>query len=146
MVATFSPDLGVLARSIGFTTVAFDIRVLREVRQWIRQKLKSDVVEWPYEVRDAAELVACEFVTNAVKHATPQLTMGLSVRSYGLAVEVSDGSSLVPVLRPEVVPLQTHGRGLHVVQTMSQFWNYQLSPGRKCVFAFIKDAEALRNL
>lgn len=64
----------------------------------------------PDTVRDDAELLTSELVTNALLHATPPVRVRLAARADALVVSVHDGG-------PATVPARRrhHGRGLAIV-------------------------------
>ncbi|AXI81562.1 ATP-binding protein [Peterkaempfera bronchialis] len=84
--------------------------------------------------REAAEQLVGELVANAVKH-TGGRTVGLRfVRRPGwLRVEVRDPSRALPCLI-RVEPAADSGRGLHLVETLSDRWGADLLSRGKSVW------------
>jgi anti-sigma regulatory factor (Ser/Thr protein kinase) len=79
-------------------------------------------------VMDEAELLVSELVTNAVVHGTPPVTVSVECDgSEGLRVAVTDGSSHSPVPR-EASPDDESGRGIHLVDVISDRWG--VAPNR----------------
>jgi anti-sigma regulatory factor (Ser/Thr protein kinase) len=76
----------------------------------------------------AAELVATELVSNAVKHAGEPRGRLIQVRlealETGLRIEVHDASREMPVLRPRAPGDSESGLGLHVVQSLATSWGF----------------------
>jgi len=76
---------------------------------------------------DALVLMLSELATNAVRHAVT--SYDVSVRFAGdpwrVRVEVSDGGGGYPT-RHEPVADAAHGRGLHIVGTLSDAWGVEL--------------------
>ena len=70
---------------------------------------------------DAAELMACELATNCVQHAGTDFELAISDRQGEIRVEVSDAGCGRPTLRSPSV-LEPSGRGLRIVQALSQAW------------------------
>ena len=76
-------------------------------------------------VRDDAELLVSELVTNAVLHGLPPITLRIDCDTVELIVEVSDeaaGPALIP--RP-AVPDGESGRGLALVDILSDAWGVE---------------------
>ena len=74
------------------------------------------------ETRDEVELLVSELVTNAVLHGGSLVTLDVECESPdGISASVSDSSSTWPVARrPE--PLDEGGRGLELVELISDAW------------------------
>jgi anti-sigma regulatory factor (Ser/Thr protein kinase) len=92
----------------------------------------------PEPVTDAAELMASELTANAVRHARTDFE--LAIRSDSLIrVEVSDCGPGEPTLlspsREEVA-----GRGLQIVQALSDEWGVNRAEGGKTVWFTLKPA------
>jgi anti-sigma regulatory factor (Ser/Thr protein kinase) len=105
---------------------------------------------------DTAVLLVCELVTNAYSAMTaydaladqaPRGTIDFSLRLFDdrLLIEVIDSSSKVPVNKGPVDAAVESGRGLYIVEAVSDDWGYFFYRGRKVVFAVLpieSDAEA----
>ncbi len=80
---------------------------------------------------DTVELLVSELVGNAVRH-TGARTFGLRMprRRGWIRVEVRDPSRALPCLLP-VRPLDISGRGLFLVDTLSDRWGVDLQPRGK---------------
>lgn len=77
------------------------------------------------QLTDVAELVLSELVTNAVAHArVPGRLIAVRLELLGgeLRIEVHDASSDRPVLLPWPDDDIESGRGLRLVQTLSNAW------------------------
>lgn len=93
--------------------------------------------EWGLEaIADTAELLVSELVTNGVKAAQameqrPPVWLRLSTNGIQLLIEVWDGNTLLPNprgLEDELPALEDEGgRGLFLVATMSDRWNWYLT-------------------
>ena len=80
-------------------------------------------------VLDEAELLVSELVTNAVVHGTPPITVHIECDgSQGLAVAVSDGSPDLPEPR-DAGPYAEGGRGIHLVDLISDRWGIEPREG-----------------
>jgi len=88
---------------------------------------------------DDAVAVTSELVTNAIEHAgAPQF--GLQVVRLtcpeAVAVMVTDPSPCPPVKRDPADDAE-HGRGLHIVEALSDQWGWQPAPPGKAVYAIL---------
>ena len=80
-------------------------------------------------VLDEAELLVSELATNAVLHGTPPISVQVECDgSRGLRVSVTDGSAEAP-LRREAGPQDGSGRGMLLVDVISDRWGVQTRPG-----------------
>jgi anti-sigma regulatory factor (Ser/Thr protein kinase) len=86
---------------------------------------------------DNGTLIACELVTNVVKHATGTqwIILGLSHNSGRPLIEVTDSLPVAPKLVND--PLGESGRGMHLVRELSTMWGCHLKPGGKTVWALL---------
>ena len=84
---------------------------------------------------DDVELVVSELATNAMLHAQTAFRVSLHAFEKTLLLAVEDGSSTGP-LQVHARPLDTHGRGLDIVDLLSREWGVDaLSGGRKSIWA-----------
>jgi anti-sigma regulatory factor (Ser/Thr protein kinase) len=84
------------------------------------------------ELIPAAELLASELVTNAVRYAQGQIGLRLILEG-GLVIEVLDDSAALPRLRhPE--DDEERGRGLQVVSQVAQRWGARRAVSGKIVW------------
>lgn len=96
---------------------------------------------WQGLAVSSAELVASELAANAVLHARTPYEIEVAV-DEGVEIRVTDASPSMPVLRePDVHALG--GRGLVLVDQVSQSWGADPVPDGKCVWSHL-DAEAGR--
>ena len=88
--------------------LADDTREVRRARRLVRAAVAKEGV--PTGVRDDAELLTSELVTNALVHATPPVRVRVNARADAVVVTVTDGG-------PASVPARRrhHGRGLAIV-------------------------------
>jgi anti-sigma regulatory factor (Ser/Thr protein kinase) len=132
------------ARLAGFPRIAtrtpgHDLTAVRAVRAFTRATLERWAIE---DRRDDITLVVSELVTNALEHAAPRpggwpVRVGLLQSRPGTAVlcAVADGSIAPPVPVPPG-HLSESGRGLHVIDEISDGWGYTTAPRRgKVVWA-----------
>jgi anti-sigma regulatory factor (Ser/Thr protein kinase) len=78
-------------------------------------------------VEDAAVLTS-ELVTNAVIHGGPPIELAIECTATGLEVRVHDGSSREPQ-RNDAAALDTHGRGILLVDELSDRWGVNQHAG-----------------
>lgn len=101
---------------------------LRHLRFILRSYLRSWGMD---ELIDPAGLALTELVTNVVRHV-PDRRCGLLILRCprGLRVEVSDGSAVLPepVARGAVGGLAESGRGLLVVDAVTDRWGFEPRP------------------
>jgi len=85
------------------------------------------------EVRETAELLTSELVTNAVLHARSDLTVHVCQHDDVVRVAVDDGSDASPRPRdPDAGSLG--GRGLPLVETLAARWGWEPLPAGKRVW------------
>ena len=102
---------------------------VRAARRFVAEALD----EWGIGARDDVAVVTSEIVTNALRHATGPVSLALSSEAAALRLEVSDGSSIVPIVR-ELDHQATGGRGMLLVERLVDRWGADLSPGGKTVW------------
>ncbi|GAB7191703.1 hypothetical protein NUM3379_24110 [Kineococcus sp. NUM-3379] len=93
-------------------------------------------------VLEEAKLLTTEVVTNAVAHGGPPITVRLTCDGTpGMLVAVSDGSPHVPVRR-EAAPEATSGRGIALVDLLSDAWGVEVGDVGKTVWFHLPAAAA----
>lgn len=81
----------------------------------------------PRTATDIALLLVSEAVTNAVRHGRPPIRLSIECASSSLEVRVSDADPSPP--RPhEAVGLDTHGRGIALIDHLSDVWGVHGHP------------------
>lgn len=86
---------------------------------------------WQLErcVDDALTIVS-ELVANALTHARPdpaaetEVWLKLTLRTAHLVCAVTDPDTAVPTCRPTTDALDEHGRGLRIVDALSEHWGW----------------------
>ncbi|MEU2286274.1 SpoIIE family protein phosphatase [Streptomyces sp. NPDC013178] len=110
-----------------------DPQALTEARHMIRAAVRA----WGAEDRcDEVELVADELITNALMHTEGAAIVTLRVLTGGvrrLRVEVEDSSSALP-RRREAGESGVSGRGLLLVDLLTDAWGVEARGGGKCVW------------
>jgi anti-sigma regulatory factor (Ser/Thr protein kinase) len=84
------------------------------------------------ELMPTTELLVSELVTNAIRHATGEVTLRI-VLEGSLVCEVLDGSAALPRLR-HAGRDEECGRGLEVVSQLAQRWGARRTPQGKIVW------------
>jgi anti-sigma regulatory factor (Ser/Thr protein kinase) len=112
-------------------------------RDFTTRFLRHARMEVPDEVTDTTLLLVSELVTNALQAARRlghPSTVGLSLRLFHdhLVIEVVDSSPAVPVLIESADVLSEQGRGLHLVDALTDglwgWFRWASSSGRKIVW------------
>lgn len=86
------------------------------------------------ELREQAQLVVTELVTNAVKHAGGGIELTVTIRRHVLRLEVSDDSDVLPY--PLECAVETlRGHGLRLVAGLTDHWGCKAMPNGKIVWA-----------
>jgi anti-sigma regulatory factor (Ser/Thr protein kinase) len=134
---------------IATRTPGTDLAAVRAARSFTRATLQRWGIT---DRRDDITLVVSELLTNALEHAAPRpggwpVRIGLLQSRPGTAVlcAVADASPAPPVPVPPG-HLAESGRGLHVIEEISDSWGYATVPRRgKVVWAtFEPAADSLR--
>jgi anti-sigma regulatory factor (Ser/Thr protein kinase) len=99
-----------------------------------REVMEAALQPWgDEEATEVAVLLTTELVTNAIVHARTDFALRVSMHSERLRVEVSDSSSDPPRLIA-IRGLEDHGRGLHLVDVLSQSWGVDWRNDHKVVW------------
>lgn len=110
-----------------------------EARHWV-----SDLLDrWELShLSDLATLLTSEIVTNAVRHArsVPKLTVGVAdgLLEVGVTDAVGDQP---PVMSDSVDPTAESGRGLAIVEDLSEGWGTNILPEGKEVWFLLDTGE-----
>lgn len=113
-----------------------------------REFTERTLTQWELDhCRDDALTVISELAANALLHAKPcggaeeadsQVWMKLTLRPAHLVCAVTDRSDLLPRYPETADPLQESGRGLLIVEALSQHWGYtRYTPIGKTVWAVL---------
>ncbi|MYX40286.1 ATP-binding protein [Streptomyces sp. SID89] len=121
-------------------TETFRIPARRRHVPTARQQTRKALADWGLtdELADFVTLLASELVTNAVIHCRisyAQVEVALTLDGAALLLEVSDPDrDRLPRLR-DFAPDEEGGRGLALVEALSDAWGCRQEPYRKCVWA-----------
>ncbi|MET9803976.1 ATP-binding protein [Streptomyces sp. NPDC006368] len=102
----------------------------------VRRILRMFLTRWDMaELTDAAELAMTELVANVVRHVPGRrCTMLILRRPEGLRVEVTDGSDRPPLTERRADALDEGGRGLLLVEAVTDRWGTVPLAGGKTVW------------
>lgn len=114
---------------MGFTVGTHSARHLRRI-------LRTFLARWDMaELADAAELALTELLVNVVRHVPGRrCTMLILRRPDGLRVEVADGCPRPLQQHLADDPLAEGGRGLLLVEAVTDRWGMVPLPGGKTVW------------
>jgi anti-sigma regulatory factor (Ser/Thr protein kinase) len=100
-----------------------------------RRFVEDCCFEWCLDDEDAAStVVVSELVTNALRHATGPIVLIVARRLDRVVVSVEDTSER-PVDPYPAEPMSESGRGLEVVEQLSESWGEQALEHGKRVWA-----------
>lgn len=111
-----------------------DPRVLRDVRRAVVEACDAWGIA---STAPAVELIASELVSNAIEHAGSECDVTIAMRSRHVHVAVRDASPLPPRLRRSTTPNHSRGRGLLLVDDLSEGWGSVPAEQGKLVWAAI---------
>ena len=112
----------------------------RQARQRVSAALEARSLD---AAAPTAELVVSELVTNAVLHARTPIEVRLTVRPDLVRIEVHDGTSRRPPRR-YFSDEATSGRGLRLVEELSEAWGVEMDGAGKTVWAELSTSAAAR--
>lgn len=127
--------------------VTAEVALTGEVRSaGVARRFLVDALEkWGApEFEETAALVVGELVANAALHARTEIVLRLSLNARRLRVEVVDRSPRQPVPRHYSAQATT-GRGLSLVEALSERWGVEPTDGGKTVWAVVVPGSATPN-
>jgi hypothetical protein len=99
-----------------------------------RRLMAVHTASFPEAMRDDADVLISELVTNALVHGRPAITVELTTWAAGVHVAVHDTSPTLPELPAHTPALgQATGRGLLIIDALSSGWGITASentPGK----------------
>ena len=101
-------------------------------RSWIDAFLSQSAIGGT--VRDDAQLVVSELVTNALMHGDGSLVLRASITGRTVQISVTDSGDELPEVLP-LDPSRIGGLGLIVVDRIASEWGVSPFPGGKTVWA-----------
>lgn len=115
----------------------WEFSALAQVEGLSRDYIAVALTESWQHLVDHLVLAASELVANAVVHAQTQMVVVLEHWEHMLNIIVEDCSSAPPIIGKENL-MAENGRGLQIVESLSDVWGYELTPKGKCVWAGFK--------
>lgn len=154
-IETLSDDVLSAGRADDVTVLAIRFRGIpsEHVAQWlmepqpmtpsrVRGLVRRTLTSWGLApLVPAAQLLASELVTNAVRQTSRPITIRL-LRTDHLLCEVSDDDHRMPILREPGV-LDEDGRGLYLVSQLAERWGTSRVAGGKTVWFSLAIPRAL---
>lgn len=146
MVRDARPDPDVAATAAGaWPTVELSLPCMpssaSSARRWLSRELRTALPQVTTaarpvdDVSDAAELLVCEVVTNAVVHARSAPLVRATVGTDRVHVEVHDTSARPPEHHGrDEDELATSGRGLDLLDLLSDAWGWHRTTTGKAVW------------
>jgi len=88
-----------------------------------RAFVAEHAVDLSEDLKNDAELLVSELVSNAVQHGQPAIVLRVNTDPPGIGVEVSDKGGFLPALpNREPDPRQPNGRGLRLIDALATSW------------------------
>ena len=103
-------------------------------RHFLTSILDSAGITDAAETAQDAKLVVTELVTNALLHARPPVAVRVALLDPGVRIEVADPFRLSPV-RPRDNPEAMTGRGIALIEALSQRWGVEPATEGKVIWA-----------
>jgi anti-sigma regulatory factor (Ser/Thr protein kinase) len=126
-----------LPGAAGRRVVHFELPASPASVRFARRMTTSWLALWGLEGADA-ELVVSELATNAVRHVGLPLAIWLAESAEGVKVEVLDQSEKPANLVAKDLTLDEEGgRGLALVEALSQKWGERRTAAGNCVWAIL---------
>jgi anti-sigma regulatory factor (Ser/Thr protein kinase) len=122
-----------------------DAASIRAARRFVLEAV-GDAAQ---ELRDAISVMVSELAMNAVQYAHTAFDVRMELTDESLRVEVSDAGGGHPQARPRPPASSSRGRGLFIVDQLSDEWGIVPAPGgaEKSVWFRIsmRDAQGMRS-
>jgi hypothetical protein len=108
-----------------------------------RELVTEACARWDYpQLAGPACIVVTEMVNNVVAHARTHMTVLLARRGDLMSVAVRDRSAVIPTYTGgPVSPTSYGGRGLLLIDSVSQRWGSLAVPSGKVVWALLQDQD-----
>jgi anti-sigma regulatory factor (Ser/Thr protein kinase) len=105
----------------------------RESVSAARRFARATLCEQSAETLDAVELMVSELATNCVQHARSDFEIAIDVTRREIRVAARDSGAGQPAPRSPT-PSEPTGRGLRIVEAMSERWGVLPTDGGKTVW------------
>lgn len=84
-----------------------------------------------------AELAVSELLGNALRHGRGPIDLDIRCSAGHVLLTVEDASSAVPLPRPEIAATQESGRGMLLIESVSDRWGCEATATGKRVWALV---------
>lgn len=98
------------------------------------------LMQFPTDVVDRVVLMVSELMTNAIVHANSSAELAADVDTFGVRITVTDAGGGRPTPRTPS-DFEAHGRGLRVVEALSDRWGIEYLPNSKSVWFSVQISE-----
>jgi anti-sigma regulatory factor (Ser/Thr protein kinase) len=90
----------------------------------VRHAVTTALDSWgvPVDHQDVVALLTSELVTNAIRHGRPPVRLRAALSDSAVTVSVDDRSAVPPVPVEDTAWDTSGGRGLHLVESLSDRW------------------------
>jgi anti-sigma regulatory factor (Ser/Thr protein kinase) len=105
-----------------------------------RSFVDAQLAHLPESTRSVAALLVSELATNAIRHAGSGFTVSIATTPAGVRIEVFDAAA-VPLVARDPSPSEPSGRGLQIVNRLSQEWGTTTHPNGKSVWFVLRTGE-----
>lgn len=109
-----------------------DLSAAKKARRWVLDQLTLE----PDRAQDVALLVS-ELVTNAVLHARTRLVVGVVQVEDLVLITVEDRDLVMPQQQP-YSRTRTNGRGIALLETLSERWGVERDESGKTVWCVVR--------
>lgn len=118
--------------------VACDLAAMGAARATVIEAVGA----WGFPALGELEIVVSELLTNAIRHAGTAAVVTCSLDDAGgVDVAVADSSATAPLPR-SADDVATSGRGLAIVEALSDAWGTQVAGDGKTVWAHLSPSPA----
>jgi anti-sigma regulatory factor (Ser/Thr protein kinase) len=93
-----------------------------------RSFARSALPGLPPEALEVVELMVSELATNCIRHSKTAFDVSIDQRADEVRIEVSDQAGGQPIVRSPG-PEDPRGRGLKIVEMLSEAWGVDYHPG-----------------
>jgi serine/threonine-protein kinase RsbW len=110
----------------------------------VRQRISDDLLAAGVHTTVVADaiLVATELLSNALRHARAlnddELLVSWELVAGAVSIRVTDGGGLAQPHVRHPAPVETNGRGLSIVETLSEEWGVEQDTATATVWARLR--------
>ncbi|NHC15024.1 ATP-binding protein [Motilibacter deserti] len=125
--------------------LSLDLPLRHDASALARRCLVDTLRAWGFADEDwlhDAALLVTELVSNAVRHGGSEVTLDVQANGGHVVVAVVDGSDVLPVAGSGDEQSEG-GRGIRIVESLTQSWGIEQRHGGKRVWAVLQPAAPL---